>query len=127
MTREIHSFEIEILGKPIVWARTTTTPEGKQVTPTRYRAWKRDAAEVLQAGAAYRTFSGEVNVDIELHPDRVTVAVQALDDEDQRRAGTGIQGDVDNYAKAVLDALQYAGVLNDDRDVAQLTIRIHPT
>lgn len=122
--RRIQSFTIPIMGKPIVWARTTTTPEGKRVTANRYRTWKRHAKEVLQAGAGYRTFRGEVAVDIELHPDRVTVAVQALDDA--RRPGTGLQGDVDNYAKAVLDALQAGGVLTDDKTVTQLIVRIHP-
>ena len=124
MSRRIQSFSIPIMGKPIVWSRTATLGDGTRVNPQRYRDWKRHAKDVLQAGAGYRTFRGEVAVDIELHPDRVTVAVEALDDE--RRAGTGLQGDVDNYAKAVLDALQAGEVLTDDKTVAQLTVRIHP-
>lgn len=123
--RDIQSFTIPIMGKPIVWARTASLKDGKRVTPARYRAWKKHAREVLRAGAGYRTFRGEVIVEIELHSDRVVVAVEALDDE--RRPGTGLQGDVDNYAKAVLDALQAGGVLTDDKTVAQLTVRIHPT
>ncbi len=121
--RTIRKFTIDIMGKPIVWARTTTTPEGKRVNPTRYRAWKQHAIEVLRAGAGYRTFNGEVAVDIELHPDRVTVTVQALGTE--RRPGTGLQGDVDNYAKAVLDALEAGGVITNDKEVTQLTVRIY--
>ncbi len=123
--RSIRNFTIDIMGKPIVWARTLTLPDGSRVTPTRYRVWKKHASEVLEAGAGYRTFKGEVVVDIELHPDRVTVTVQALGPE--RRPGTGLQGDVDNYAKAVLDALEARGVLTNDKMVAQLTVRIHPT
>ena len=122
--RRIQSFTIPIMGKPIVWARTATSNSGKRVTPARYRAWKRHAREVLRAGAGYRTFQGEVAVEIELHPDRVTVAVEAIDDA--RRPGTGLQGDVDNYAKAVLDTLEAGGVLTNDKTVAQLTVRIHP-
>lgn len=54
-------------------------------------------AEILQQGR--RRFDGPVSVDIVLHPP------------------TAAKYDIDNFNKAILDALTHAGVWNDDHQV----------
>ncbi len=131
MSREpIQYLDAEILNRPKAWPRTALTvdPEGKPrpVNPREYKAWKREVASKLQALARFRSFPGEVSVSIDVKRDRLQVRVAALDEDDPRRPATGLTGDVDNYAKAVLDALQASGVLPDDVAVAELTVRFRP-
>lgn len=109
-----------IPGPPITWGRPVDTG-GRRLNPARYRRWKSDAVIALQVAAGMRSFAGEIDVDIILHPDRVEISI---DETETRRPGTGIRGDVDNYAKAVLDAIQAAGVIANDRDVTVMTVRI---
>lgn len=118
--KPIRHLEATIPGKPITWGRPVDT-DGRRLNPVRYRRWKSDAVTAIQVAAGLRSFTGEVAVDIDLHPDRVEIKIgQVL----SRRAGSGIQGDVDNYAKAVLDAIQEAGVIANDRDVTVMMVRI---
>lgn len=129
--RELQSFEGIALGLPIAWARTATVEDrnnpGKliRVNQGRYRGWKKTAAEVFQARARWRQFPGEVSVVVDVFADRVEVRAQALDPADRRRPGA-LRADIDNYAKAALDALVAAEVLADDRDVVEITVRMHP-
>jgi len=84
------------------------------------------AAQVIAFSAKYHKLEGELNVIIDLYPDRTEVRAQTLDITDQRRAPTKLTGDIDNYAKAVLDALEAAGTIADDKAVAELTVRFRP-
>ena len=68
----------------------------------RYRADV--AAEVMVAGAAHHLREA-VAVDVVLHPPDYRVR------------------DTDNVLKALLDALTYAGVIEDDRQVRDLAVR----
>lgn len=114
-----------IIGtRPIAWARAGTDPNGRRFTPKRYQAWKDRAVPQLQASAKLRRFPGEVAVAIDVFPDRTEVRISAIEPEDRRRQT--LRGDVDNYAKAVLDALQDAGTLTDDHQVADLRVRFRP-
>ena len=129
--RRIQSLTATITGKPKTWPRTqaqVTKPDGTRirVNPQAYRTWKTETADKLAAMAGYRTFSGEVAVRIDLGSNDTRVEVVELDGDDQRRKPTGLRGDIDNYAKAVLDALQASGVVTDDRVVAQLEVRFRP-
>jgi Holliday junction resolvase RusA-like endonuclease len=120
---ETYYVEAEIPGRPIAWARTADA-NGRRITPARYRAWKELAVGHLAIASRFRRMTGEVSIVIDLHPDRVAVKVAALDE--LRRPGTSIAGDVDNYAKAVLDALQAANVLGDDKQATEVLVRINP-
>jgi Holliday junction resolvase RusA-like endonuclease len=127
----ILSLTAQVLGRPRAWPRTATvvdrlTGKTRQVNPPGYRAWKTLAAAKLAAFAGYRTFTGEVAVMVDVGASGVSVQVVALDPDDARRKPTGLTGDVDNYSKAVLDALEAAGVLADDVQVADLRVRFRP-
>lgn len=113
-----------IEGQPKTWERTGSDRKGRRFNPRGYQTWKDRAAVRFASAAQLRRFPGEVAVAIDLFPDRVDVQVSAIEDADARRPGTGLRGDVDNYAKAVLDALQAAGTVPNDVKVADLRVRI---
>lgn len=114
-----------IPGRPIAFARTATTAAGVRVNPTRYRRWKADAAQLLAVAGRYRRMHGEVTVALTVHRNGLAVTVEAVDKPLLRPEG--IIGDLDNYTKAVLDALVDAGILGDDRQVVALEVVFDPT
>lgn len=130
MTRPIDTLNASILGRPVAWPRTTVVLDDQGVprshNPKAYREWKTEAAAKLAAFAGYRTFTGEVSVVVDVTRGGLSIQVQGLDREDPRRSPTGLTGDVDNYAKAALDALQASAVLGDDAQVSELTVRFRP-
>ena len=89
--------------------------------PARYAAW-RDAAAYrlrsLDALANTQPLVGDASVRIVVDRDGVTIEV----DESPRRRPRGVRGDIDNLAKAVLDALVDARVITDDRHVVALSV-----
>lgn len=128
--KPLEYLEASIDGKPITWARPVDRQGGTvrgRFTPEPYKSWKDKAAVTFQAEAKLRRFpaGAELAVAVDVYADRVEVRVSALDALDSRRPA-GVTGDVDNYAKAVLDALQAAGTIADDRAVIDLRVRFRP-
>jgi Holliday junction resolvase RusA-like endonuclease len=120
----IETVEAAIKGRPIAWARAADR-QGGRYTPEPYRSWKGTAAEVIAFMARFGTMPREVSVLVDVYSNCIEVKAQSLDLGDERRP-KGITGDIDNYAKAVLDAMQASGVLEDDVAVAELHIRFRP-
>jgi Holliday junction resolvase RusA-like endonuclease len=94
--------------------------QGAYIHP-KYRAWKEEAAIVM--GAAWRranlaTVEGPVAVSILLHRDRFEISIREAPPDRSRK---GFRGDIDNYIKAILDAAQDAGLIEDDRQIVDLT------
>lgn len=79
------------------------------VTPKHYRNWKRYAANELYEAA---TTMGFERAD---QPHAVRIVL-----------GGKLRGDIDNYAKAILDACTDAGVWSDDKLVHELRIKREP-
>lgn len=128
MSRPIQHLEAEIVGPARAWPRTKVAMPGGKVrryNPRAYADWKTENAEKLRAFAGYRTFSGEISVAVDVRPDGYTVRIAALDPGDERRP-TSLTGDIDNYAKAILDALQEGNVITNDNQVTDLTVRFIP-
>ena len=129
LPRDLRHFEATVNGRPEPFARTggtfTNPHTGKQVrvNPARYRSWKTSAANIFTGSARWRAFpEGQpVAVVVDVYADKVTVTVDALGTS--RRPA--IRGDLDNYAKAVLDALTASKVIDDDRQVHHLTALFH--
>jgi len=63
--------------------------------------------------------SGPVAVAATVHLDGITVTVTPI----TRIRPVGLRGDLDNFFKAVADALTDAGIYADDRQIEQLTVR----
>lgn len=89
-----------VRGKP----RTLLSKRGRQ-----YRINVFDRLIATHGVEAYRNpIKGDLQCTIDLHP------------PDNRGR------DCDNFAKAVLDALEHAGVYDNDKQIKVLTIRMHP-
>lgn len=114
-----------IPGHPVPYDRaitTTNTRTGKpmRVHSPRYRRWRSQARlDLYRQGGNY---PAAVAVAIEVTADGCHLTVEPA----TTTRPTRLRGDVDNYAKACLDALQTAGVINDDRQVVALTVRFRP-
>ena len=110
-------------GRPVPYSRTTTAtgPGGahRRILPARYRDWRTKAAGVFNLTRRGRTFDEPVAVDVVVYPDRVLVRFTPAGDLTRNT----LRGDLDNYAKAVLDAAQSGNILTNDRHVVALTAR----
>ena len=101
--------------------------------PQRYTQWKRSAALILRARWGHH----------EPIQTAVAVAVEVVIPRPQRRPSSGLGrmywhpeedypapvgggwGDLDNYIKSALDALQDARIIRDDAQVVELTATKH--
>lgn len=100
-----------IPGRPVAYPRAMS--KGRQrYMPQRYRDWLEQAAWTLKAEWEGPTWTEGVRVEAQVLEDAVRVVVQEWPTERGK-----LQGDIDNYGKSVLDSLQYARVIGDDRQV----------
>lgn len=98
------TIEFYVPGRPQVKARARRDPRsGRWFTPAPTALWEETVAVACRARRA--RFRGRVKVTIEL-----------------RTFGL-LRGDVDNYAKAILDGMQRGELLVDDRQVDELVVR----
>ncbi len=109
-------------GRPVPYDRAVSainrrTGRPMRVHSQRYRDWRALAAQAARC-AARTTWTDPVSVWIGVEPERVEVHIGPH----LATRPKGIRGDIDNYAKAVLDALQSGAVLADDRLVETLTV-----
>ena len=110
-----------IPGPPIGKGRPRATVRGGQVrtyTPKRTQQWEAVAASTLMAEWSEAPLDGPVSVGILAlfpRPQRMVWKRKPMPREPYIQAP-----DIDNVAKAILDALQKAGVLRDDKTVWSL-------
>lgn len=119
-------WSITLHGEPVPASRPRVTRRGT-FNPKRYTDWKRGAARRCRASWG-RTPSVKTAV-------AVMVELVLPRPKDMPKKGIHrdywhptedyilpLRGDLDNFAKAALDALQQGGVIADDRQVVELTV-----
>jgi Holliday junction resolvase RusA-like endonuclease len=112
-----------VVGPPAPFARTRGTLGGVRYNPAKYTTWK-DAAGVIAQGIrrGRPKLEGPVGIELVVTPAGLVFEVWEIAVPETR--GT-LRGDLDNYAKAIIDALQ--GVLyENDRQVETITVRFAP-
>jgi len=97
---------LEILGRPVPKSRPRLGRGGKTFTPERTRLYEEAVAWQCRAQRVWLGRSA-VEVTIELH------------------STAELRGDLDNYAKAVLDGLQAGEAIVNDRQVVALHVSQH--
>jgi len=120
---------VTIPGEPVAAARPRVTKYGTH-NPTRYRRWKAAAARRLAAAwGPHYPVSSAVAVSVEVvlprpksRPRTGQHALYWHPTEDYPLPIGGKWGDIDNYAKSALDALQAAGIIEDDCAVVELAV-----
>ena len=108
--------------------RAMPRPRGKAgqkaYMPKSYQQWREQAGWLVKQAwlriARGQTLRGPLRVDMRLCRDRVTVWLSAAGEERH-----GLTGDVDNYAKALLDVMKDVGVYEDDSQVVDLRAHFH--
>jgi Holliday junction resolvase RusA-like endonuclease len=80
-------------------------------TPETTLEWERHLAEEWDGPF----FEGPVSMEVQYHKDHVVITIEDLPEERRSR----LRGDVDNYEKIVLDALNGVAY-EDDRQVVRL-------
>ncbi len=121
MTSDEHT-RLWMPGRPVPYDRAVSainrrTGRPMRVHSQRYRDWRTVAAQAARY-AARTTWADPVGVWVGVEADRVEVVITPH----TATRPKGVRGDIDNYAKSVLDALQQGGVLADDRLVETLTV-----
>jgi len=101
--------------------RPTPRPRGKQgqraYYPTEYQSYK-DELEWRIKAAAKGNYIGPCQIAIGLWPDAIDINITPTDAQ-----RNGLRGDIDNIYKGIADALETAGVIENDRDVHSLVVR----
>ena len=119
---------IEFFGEPVPASRPRWDSIRRiTYTDSRYRDWKKSAALLVSSAWRHLPISEAVAVSIEItvqrpksKPARGSVHGRYWRPQGDYPCPT--RGDVDNYAKSVLDALVQGGLLTDDRIVVELSI-----
>lgn len=121
MTATVERFVCSIPGNPGEarinrWTRSVRTATGVRVVKREeYRRWSARASMIARVAASGLDLGdGPLHAEIVAYWPRVTRSGAA--------AGLAF-GDVDATAKAVLDALEDAGVIRDDGQIETLTLR----
>ena len=105
-----------IPGRPVPASRPRVT-HGHAYYPKRYSEWLDAAAWQVRASA--KPIDGNVSVSVVVNRDSIEVGVISS----KISRPTSVKGDIDNLAKAVLDALQKGGMLANDSQVTELVVR----
>ncbi len=118
-------------GRPIAFARPAQREDdrGRRYgsTPKRYREW-RETAEGWVALQTRRPIEEPTTAVITVHGNGIVVTLGGEVHAPERPAVERghLTGDLDNYAKAALDALEHGGALANDQLVHALTMAFDP-
>lgn len=104
--------------EPMPAARPRARKGGHGYYPARYASWLEAAA--LLARRRGGTHAGPVRVGLVLRPDRIVVEIEPSDAQRGK-----FRFDIDNAGKAILDCLTRGGVLVDDSQVVELSVRMN--
>lgn len=101
--------------KPKTKERPRMTRRGRAYTPKATTDAEDAIAEWIDKNKKRtKPFRGPVSVTMRFHKDHIQVELR------ERTRTSKLRGDVDNYAKLVLDALQKSHLLADDKQVVRI-------
>lgn len=106
--------------EPMPAARPRARKGGHGYYPAAYAAWLEGASLLSSAAWRGKPLEGPVRVSLTL--ERLAIIVDVGPSDAQRGR---IRGDADNIAKSCLDALTRGGVLGDDSQVVELSVRMN--
>ena len=105
---------LEIPGRPVPWQRVRTN-QGRFFTPKETRDYE-EAVAMLCRATRQSVGDDPCDISIELHETKAIVLITPVPDAPKRK----LKGDVDNYAKAILDGLQKGQMIENDKQVREL-------
>lgn len=114
-------FRTEVPGRPVPYSRVRAG-KGNLYLPARYRDYRRTLSDTF-ALTLPRLGPEFVEVDVEVSSDLVVVEMDVVEDGARPKY---LRGDLDNYQKAVFDALEDAERITNDRQVVRARVRFTP-
>ena len=109
-------FELWIDGRPRTKARPRMTRRGRVFTPEA-TSLEEDRIAIALNNARVPRFEGPVSVVVDYY-----TTGQFIQIRDWAQPKSRLTGDVDNYSKLTLDAIQKSNALADDKAVAELWV-----
>ena len=104
--------------KPFPKERPRATRQGRVFTPTTTIKYERLLKELFREQLPdHKPFTKPVNISIDVAVDKICVEVTEVDHKPK-----GMRGDLDNYVKAIMDALN-GEAFEDDRQVVEIVAR----
>lgn len=84
-----------------------------------YQVWLEDAGWQVAAARRGITHTEPVKIRIVLTSDS---AIVRIEEKEVPERPTGVQGDIDNIAGSIMDALQAGGIIADDKQAHELEV-----
>lgn len=106
------ALRLNVLGKPVPCPRPQVTRMGHAYYPKAYSDWRVMAKEAMEFSGDPMPLDQPMTVAIEVRADRPRTSKLAMP-----------RGDVDNYAKSILDLLTKVRTWLDDSQVGTLVVR----
>ena len=104
--------------RPFPKERPRATRGGMMYTPLKTRECEKRVLSLFKENFPdHDPIAEPISVDVEVATDKITIAVST-----EEHKPKGMRGDLDNYIKAILDALNGAAWV-DDRQIVALTAR----
>jgi len=104
--------------KPFPKERPRATKQGRVFTPTKTIKYERELKELFRKQfPEHEPFTEPVNIEVDVAVDKICVEITKVDHKPK-----GMRGDLDNYVKAIMDALN-GEAFEDDRQVVEITAR----
>lgn len=122
---DAESVTLWLPGMPVAWSRVATRGF-QRYTPEPYRGWLLAAGGLVAAEQRRhhrRPLEDPVAVALRVFPNGIGVVITPARESARPK---GIRGDLDNYGKAVADALEGGGVLRNDRQIEASTLAFYP-
>lgn len=108
---------VEVPGRPVPYSRVRAG-QGRLYLPERYRDYRRLLSDTF-ALTLPRLGDEMIEVEVEVGSEGVRVGV----DTSEGSRPKYVRGDLDNYQKAVFDALEDADRISNDRQVVEARVR----
>lgn len=83
-----------------------------------YTEWLDDAGWQVKSQRRGVVHRGPLKIKIVVSGDAAAIRIEEIDDS----RPTGVQGDLDNIAGSILDALQAGGIIEDDKQTHELEV-----
>lgn len=116
--------EFTIRGKAHPQGRPRFTRQGHTYTSTADREWHERVVDAWERGSGRRILDGSYSVEIDVTESRPKSHISAAGELNHagRKSAVPTRGDLDNYAKGVIDALVRREVIPDDRYMVSLRV-----
>lgn len=113
--------ELVFEGRPVPWARVKRDRRGRVYTPRGQRQHRLDLALMLKAVSNGERFTGPVSLSVEFDygKDETRIRISEAKGDGWKAS----RADVDNLQKQIFEAMEAAGIVDDDAQIVEVIAR----